>query len=83
MDRCTLFQNEHADVAESAVVGYPHPVKGEGVYAFVTLKMTLKGGDQQILTKELRDLAKKKIAAFAAPDHIQVGLSTIHLCLLN
>lgn len=59
----------HAQVAESAVVGYPHDVKGQGIYAFVTLKAGTQGNDA--LKKELAAQVRKEIGAIATPDVIQ------------
>ncbi len=59
----------HSKVAEAAVVGYPHPVKGQGVYAYVTLNAGEKAGDD--LRKELVQWVRKEIGAFAQPDLIQ------------
>jgi len=59
----------HPSVAEAAVVGMPHPVKGEGIYAFVTLKSgVLKTED---LKKELTAHIRKTIGPIASPDKIQ------------
>ena len=60
-------------MAESAVVGYPHDIKGEGIYAYVTLKDNYEA-DAHIET-ELRALVRQKIAAYALPDFIQVNSS--------
>ena len=61
---------EHADVAEAAVVGIPHDIKGTGVYAYVILF------EEKPVTKELTDAIKEvvreKIGRFAAPDTIHV-----------
>lgn len=59
----------HAGVAEAAVVGYPHDIKGTGIYAFVTLKSGLQGSDET--KKELVQWVRKEIGAIAAPDLIQ------------
>ncbi|CAN8215387.1 unnamed protein product [Coccothraustes coccothraustes] len=63
--------NHHVAVAESAVIGYPHEIKGEGAYVFVVLK---KDSDytQETLAAELQELISKKIAKYAAPDYVQV-----------
>ncbi|NWT57554.1 ACS2L synthetase, partial [Erythrocercus mccallii] len=61
----------HAAVAESAVIGYPHEIKGEGAYVFVVLKKD-SGYTQETLAAELQELISKKIAKYAAPDYIQV-----------
>lgn len=62
--------NEHPDVVESAVVGLPHPVKGQGLYAFVI--PTNNKRDPIELEKEIRDLVQKIIGPIAKPDLIQV-----------
>jgi acetyl-CoA synthetase len=59
----------HPSVAESAVVGYPHSIKGQGIYAFVTLKNGVKESD--LLKAELIDVVKKSIGALAKPDKVQ------------
>ena len=58
----------HALVAEAAVVGYPHDIKGEGICCFVTLK-TGEGNDA--LKKDLTDHVRKQIGAVATPDQIR------------
>jgi acetyl-CoA synthetase len=60
----------HPSVAEAAVVGYPHPIKGEGIYAYVTL-MAGANADPEKLRNELGDLVRKEIGAIAKPDVIQ------------
>ncbi|XP_032087243.1 acetyl-coenzyme A synthetase 2-like, mitochondrial isoform X1 [Thamnophis elegans] len=64
--------NKHEAVAESAVIGYPHKIKGEGAYAFIVLKKDFKLS-QENLTSELQSLVSKEIAKYAAPDHVQVA----------
>ncbi|XP_042333414.1 acetyl-coenzyme A synthetase 2-like, mitochondrial isoform X2 [Sceloporus undulatus] len=64
--------NKHEAVAESAVIGYPHKIKGEGAYAFVVLKEGA-GLSQESLASELRGLVSKVIAKYAAPEYIQVA----------
>lgn len=59
----------HPDVAEAAVVGYPHPIKGQGIYAYVTLKIGLVGNDS--LRHELAQSVRDEISAIALPDFIQ------------
>jgi acetyl-CoA synthetase len=59
----------HHDVAEAAVVGFPHPIKGQGIYAYVTLNVGVEASDS--LRKELRELIKEEISAIALPDVIQ------------
>ena len=59
----------HPKVAEAAVVGFPHDVKGQGIYAFVTLKLGAE--PTETLRKELVAFVRKEIGAIAAPDVIQ------------
>lgn len=59
----------HPAVAESAVVGFPHEVKGEAIYVFVTLKVGITPSEE--LKKELRDHVKATVGPIAAPDKIQ------------
>ena len=59
----------HDKVAEAAVVGYPHDIKGQGIYAYVTLMIGVETSDA--LTKELVELVSKEIGAIAKPDIIQ------------
>ncbi len=59
----------HPSVAESAVVGFPHDIKGQGIYAFVTLK---EGIDKtEALRKELVQWVRKQIGPIATPDKLQ------------
>ena len=59
----------HPDVAESAVVGYPHPVKGQSIYAFVTLNTGVEKSDE--LKKVLIQHVRKEIGPIASPEMIQ------------
>ncbi|MCW5745518.1 MAG: acetate--CoA ligase [Alphaproteobacteria bacterium] len=59
----------HPKVAESAVVGYPHDLKGQGIYAYVTLKAGIE--PTEALRKELVAHVRKEIGPIAAPDLIQ------------
>jgi acetyl-CoA synthetase len=59
----------HPKVAEAAVVGYPHDIKGQGLYCYVTL-MAGERGDEALRT-ELRNWVRKEIGAIASPDLIQ------------
>jgi acetyl-CoA synthetase len=59
----------HKDVAEAAVVGYPHPIKGQGIYAYITLMDGIAPSDG--LQKELRNWVRKEIGPIATPDLIQ------------
>ena len=60
----------HESVAEAAVVGFPHDIKGEGIYAYVTL-MQGDNSDPESLRKELISLVRKEIGPIANPDVIQ------------
>ncbi len=59
----------HPKVSEAAVVGYPHDIKGQGIYAYVTLMAGEKPSDE--LRKELITWVRKEIGPFASPDLIQ------------
>jgi acetyl-CoA synthetase len=59
----------HDKVAEAAVVGYPHEIKGQGIYAFVTLKIDIDPTDE--LKVELVKHVRKEIGPIATPDKIQ------------
>ncbi|MDD5630706.1 MAG: acetate--CoA ligase [Methylococcales bacterium] len=59
----------HEQVAEAAVVGYPHDIKGQGIYAYVTLNVGVEPSEE--LRKELVELVKKEIGGIANPDIIQ------------
>jgi acetyl-CoA synthetase len=59
----------HESVAEAAVVGYPHDVKGQGIYCYVTLIKGVEPNDA--LHKTLTDLVRKEIGPIAKPDIIQ------------
>lgn len=59
----------HKDVAEAAVVGYPHEIKGQGIYAYVTLNDGVTETEE--LRKELRLWVRKDLGAIAAPDLVQ------------
>jgi acetyl-CoA synthetase len=58
----------HRDVAEAAVIGYPHDIKGQGIYAYVTLNLGVTPDDP--LLAALRNHVRKEIGAFAVPDMI-------------
>ena len=59
----------HADVAEAAVVGYPHPIKGQGIYAYVTLMNGVEPSED--LRKDLVKWVRTEIGPIASPDLIQ------------
>lgn len=58
-------------VSESAVVGFPHNIKGQGIYAFVSLKAGVDFEDEAI-SKELNRTVRDVIGPIASPDHIQI-----------
>jgi acetyl-CoA synthetase len=62
-----LVLNKH--VAEAAVVGYPHDIKGQGIYAYVTLNIGIE--PSEALKKELIQLVRQEIGPIATPDIIQ------------
>ena len=64
----------HPDVAEAAVVGYPHEIKGNGLYCYVSLNVGLVHDSE--LTKKLKDVVREKIGPIATPDliHFTSGL---------
>ena len=59
----------HDLVAEAAVVGYPHEIKGQGIYGYVTLMVGSESSDE--LKRDLVNLVRKEIGPFATPDIIQ------------
>ena len=59
----------HEAVAEAAVVGYPHDIKGQGIYAYVTLMQGVDGTDE--LKQALEQLIRQEIGAIAKPDILQ------------
>lgn len=63
--------NEHPAVAESAIVGFPHEIKGNALYGFVILKDTGKTRDQNNLDKEINQLIADQIGPIAKLDKIQ------------
>ncbi len=62
--------NEHENVVESAVVGYPHDIKGQGIYAYVIPNAKIK--NEAAFQKELRAIVTREIGPIAKPDKIQV-----------
>src|SRR5690554_426913 len=63
--------NEHPAVAESAIVGYPHDIKGNALYGFITLKQTGKTRDQNNLRNEINHHISTHIGPIAKLDKIQ------------
>jgi acetyl-CoA synthetase len=66
----------HEAVAEAAVVGYPHPIKGQGIYAYVLLANSHPVADREQLIGALKEQVRHAIGGFAAPDvvHVASGL---------
>lgn len=64
---------EHSLVAEAAVVGFPHPIKGEGIYAFVVLKADAQISDPAAFKQELIETVRRRIGPIAKPDVIQLA----------
>jgi acetyl-CoA synthetase len=62
--------NEHPKVIESAVVGYPHEIKGQGIYAYVICDM--EGRTEANLIEEIKDTVRKIIGPIAKPDMVQI-----------
>lgn len=62
--------NEHPKVVESAVVGYPHEIKGQGIYAFVICDM--EGRSEENLINEIKETVTKIIGPIARPDRVQI-----------
>jgi len=62
--------NEHPDVIESAVVGYPHDIKGQGIYAYIIVGGMVN--DEEAFKKEVLKVVTKEIGPIAKPDKIQL-----------
>ena len=60
----------HRHVAEAAVVGFPHDIKGQGIYAYVTLNAGIEASDA--LLAELRAMVRQEIGGIAIPDHLHI-----------
>ena len=60
----------HEDVAEAAVVGFPHDIKGQGIYAYVTLNAGVEATDA--IVAALKQQVRKEIGPIATPDHIHL-----------
>lgn len=63
--------DQHSMIAEAAVVGFPHAIKGEALWAYVVPKTTFTGSANE-LVEELRSMVKTEIAAYARPDVVQI-----------
>ncbi|XP_011823902.1 PREDICTED: acetyl-coenzyme A synthetase 2-like, mitochondrial isoform X3 [Mandrillus leucophaeus] len=61
---------DHPAVPESAVIGYPHDIKGEAAFAFIVVKDS--AGDSDVVVQELKSMVATKIAKYAVPDEILV-----------
>ena len=61
----------HPFCSEAAVVGFPHPIKGEGIFAYVILKDGYEADEE--LVGELRNEVRRHIGAFATPDQILIA----------
>ena len=62
--------DEHPEVVESAVVGYPHEIKGQGIYAFAICDNADKS--TKVLENEIKQLVRKIIGPIAKPEHVQI-----------
>ena len=62
--------NEHENVVESAVVGYPHEIKGQGIYAYVITNNPV--ADADAFRKEVVNVVRREIGPIAKPDKIQI-----------
>lgn len=62
--------DEHDNIVEAAVVGYPHDIKGQGIYAYVIVQDAVE--DEEAFRKEVRDIVTEVIGAIAKPDKIQI-----------
>jgi acetyl-CoA synthetase len=62
--------DEHPEVVESAVVGYPHEIKGQGIYAFAICDSSDKSPKE--LEEEIKQLVRKIIGPIAKPEHVQI-----------
>ena len=60
----------HKDVSEAAVVGYPHDVKGNGLYCYVSLKAEIDSSED--LVNDLKKTIREKIGPIATPDYIHI-----------
>jgi acetyl-CoA synthetase len=63
----------HEAVAEAAVVGFPHPIKGQGIYAYVSLTAEYAAKDKEQVAGALKEQVRHVIGSFAAPDVIHVA----------
>uniref|UniRef100_A0A8C6V536 Acetyl-coenzyme A synthetase n=1 Tax=Naja naja TaxID=35670 RepID=A0A8C6V536_NAJNA len=68
--------DEHPEIPETAVISYPHDIKGEVALAFVVLKDDM--ADKDIIIKEVKKIVATKIAKYAVPEHIMVSSSCLN-----
>lgn len=64
--------NQHELVTESAVIGAPHEIKGEGIHVFAITRQEIAESDQEKVTKEISKLIEKEIGAIARPEKIYI-----------
>ena len=62
--------NEHPEVVESAVVGFPHPIKGQGIYAYAICNSSTKSNAE--MESEIKAMVRKIIGPIAKPEHVQI-----------
>jgi len=62
---------QHPACAEAAVVGFPHEIKGQGIFSYVIIKSDVEGSDD--LVKQLRQTVREQIGPIATPDHILIA----------
>ena len=63
--------NQHKNVVESAVVGYPHEIKGQGIYAYVICREHPKKANEKVVRDEIVEIVVKEIGKIARPEKIQ------------
>jgi acetyl-CoA synthetase len=65
----SISPEAHEAIAEAAVVGYPHDIKGQGIYVYVTPRVGVEPSDD--LTKAIRNWVREEISPIATPDLVQ------------
>ncbi len=63
--------DQHPEVIEAAVVGYPHEIKGQGIYAYITMADHVEK-DEETIIAEIRNVVNKQIGPIAKPDKVQI-----------
>jgi acetyl-CoA synthetase len=66
------IQDEHHDVAETAVVGFPHEIYGEGIFAYIILKSNMYEEADELID-DLKKAVKSKISSYAVPHEFLVS----------